>query len=48
LPLTSQLRVPYSKKLCGDNAAMIGVVSTINSVLQTSLTFDRQPNLKLL
>lgn len=47
LPLSQQLRVPYSKKLCGDNAAMIGMVAALNSKLDPTPHFDRQPNLKL-
>lgn len=47
LPLSLKLRVPYSKKLCGDNAAMIGVVATVNSTLKHNSLFERQPNQNL-
>jgi tRNA A37 threonylcarbamoyltransferase TsaD len=47
LPLSPKLRVPYSKKLCGDNAAMIGVVATQNKTIKPNQTFDRTPNLQL-
>jgi N6-L-threonylcarbamoyladenine synthase len=36
------LRVPPSKRLCGDNAAMIGLVAQWRPA---TATFDRQPNL---
>ena len=42
-----QLHVPYSKKLCSDNAAMIGVAGTvhIDQFSDTSLsTIERKPN----
>lgn len=41
-----RLRTPYSKKLCGDNAAMIGVVAWWQPP-QPSLALDRQPRLSL-
>lgn len=47
LPLSPKLRVPYSKKLCGDNAAMIGVVATVNECTNSDLKFERQPQKKL-
>jgi len=44
------LQVPYSKKLCGDNAAMIGLVATFkyskNEFTQEN-RLDRQPNLSI-
>lgn len=40
------LRVPYTNKLCGDNAAMIGLVAS-QRVLENSQTFERQPRLSL-
>jgi len=46
LPLSPQLKTPYSKKLCGDNAAMIGVVANVSKVAANS-EFERQPKLKL-
>lgn len=48
IPMSLKLRVPYSKKLCGDNAAMIGVVGNLNKRIITSNNFDRSPQLKLL
>jgi len=45
------LKIPYSKKLCGDNAAMIGLVAGFKysegEFIQTS-QLDRQPNLSIL
>ena len=40
---------PYSKRLCGDNAAMIGLVATLqySAHLSPVSTLDRQPNLSL-
>ncbi|MBP9820255.1 tRNA (adenosine(37)-N6)-threonylcarbamoyltransferase complex transferase subunit TsaD [Candidatus Woesebacteria bacterium] len=46
----SSLRVPYSKKLCADNAAMIGVVASLRIQMQkASYTQnpDREPRMKL-
>ena len=44
------LKVPYSKKLCGDNAAMIGLVASFK-YLKNEFTqenqLDRQPNLSI-
>ena len=40
------LRVPYTKKLCGDNAAMIGVVSSFKS-LKPSANLDRKPGWRI-
>lgn len=44
------LKVPYSKKLCGDNAAMIGLVASFkysrNEFAQEN-QLDRQPNLDI-
>jgi len=44
------LKVPYSKKLCGDNAAMIGLVASFkysrNEFTQEN-QLDRQPNLDI-
>jgi N6-L-threonylcarbamoyladenine synthase len=37
------LLTPYSKKLCGDNAAMIGVVAGLNHNLASDLNFERDP-----
>lgn len=47
LPLATTLRAPYSKKLCGDNAAMIGVVATTNPTILADSSFERQPNLRI-
>lgn len=44
------LRVPYSKKLCGDNAAMIGLVANFKyekGEFIKSIFLDRKPNLQL-
>ncbi len=44
------LKVPYSKKLCGDNAAMIGLAASykyIKSEFATLDQLDRQPNLNI-
>lgn len=40
------LRTPYTKRLCIDNAAMIGVVASFKPASPT-LELDRQPRLKL-
>ncbi len=45
------LKVPYSKKLCGDNAAMIGLVANFKyskSEFANLDQLDRQPNLAIL
>ena len=45
------LRVPYSKKLCGDNAAMIGLVANFKysrGEFAKLDQLDRQPNLAIL
>ena len=47
------LLIPYTKKLCGDNAAMVGVTAylkTKNGELKTIINIrdlDRKPNLKI-
>ena len=46
------LRVPYSKKLCGDNAAMIGIVAYLKNKNTKNLNakledIDRVPNAKV-
>lgn len=44
------LKVPYSKKLCGDNAAMIGLVAGFKYTQKEFIQgnkLDRQPNLKI-
>lgn len=41
-----KLRTPYSKRLCIDNAAMIGVVASFKQPT-SNLEIDRQPRLKL-
>jgi len=44
------LKVPYSKKLCGDNAAMIGLVASFKYSkmnLLKRIQLDRQPNLDI-
>lgn len=52
-PYRIALRVPYTKKLCGDNAAMIGVcayLKTKNEDLKKYMDYsriDRQPSLKI-
>jgi tRNA A37 threonylcarbamoyltransferase TsaD len=38
---------PPSKKLYGDNAAMIGIAAYLNQNLISPNTIDRKPNLKL-
>lgn len=40
------LKTPYSKKLCGDNGAMIGVVASTKP-LRNSKKFERMPRLKI-
>jgi tRNA A37 threonylcarbamoyltransferase TsaD len=47
IPLSTKLKTPYSKKLCGDNAAMIGVVANISTV-QHNQNFERAPKLKVM
>lgn len=47
---TIKLRVPYSKRLCGDNAAMIGLVANFKlqrGEFAKESDLDRQPNLKI-
>ena len=53
-PYNLALKVPYSKKLCSDNAAMIGVVASIQSMKlmkkrtpRASLKLERVPNLQI-
>lgn len=52
-PFNLKLRVPYTKKLCGDNAAMIGVVASyqLNQFLSggggLSAPLDRKPRWEL-
>ena len=44
------LLTPFSKKLCGDNAAMIGVSTYLKTCRETSINMgkiDRSPNLKI-
>lgn len=41
---TLKLRTPYTKRLCQDNAAMIGVAGQFG---KPAALFDRKPNLKL-
>ncbi len=45
-----ELKVPYSKKLCGDNAAMIGLVANFKyqkGEFANSAILDRKPNLNI-
>ena len=42
-----KLHIPYSKKLCGDNAAMIGVTAFLNPKYVSPTEIDRNPNLKI-
>lgn len=45
-----KLRAPYSKRLCGDNAAMIGLVANFKlqrGEFAKESDLDRQPNLKI-
>ena len=44
-----QVHFPYSRRLCGDNAAMIGFVAALqqSAHLSPAQTVDRQPNLAL-
>lgn len=45
-----KLKVPYSKKLCGDNAAMIGLVANFKLAkkeFSTTEDLDRKPNLAI-
>jgi N6-L-threonylcarbamoyladenine synthase len=52
-PYKLTLRTPYTKKLCGDNAAMIGLAAalrypTIHTNLSTTnIAFEREPNQKI-
>lgn len=50
-PFGLTLKVPYSKRLCGDNAAMIGVIGALhfaaNKTLPDPTTIQRQPRLNL-
>ncbi|HJY98293.1 MAG TPA: tRNA (adenosine(37)-N6)-threonylcarbamoyltransferase complex transferase subunit TsaD [Patescibacteria group bacterium] len=41
-------RVPYIKRLCGDNAAMVGVCAFLNPKFIDPEKIDRDPNVKLL
>jgi N6-L-threonylcarbamoyladenine synthase len=41
------LRVPYTKRLCGDNAAMIGVCANLNPMFIRPDNIDRNPRAKL-
>jgi N6-L-threonylcarbamoyladenine synthase len=41
-----KLKVPYTKRLCMDNAAMIGLVAGMKATEQAQ-NFDRNPNLLL-
>jgi len=41
------LRVPYHKRLCGDNAAMIGVVAGFKALKSSKSQIERQPNLSI-
>lgn len=47
LKKTISLKTPYTKKLCGDNAAMIGVVASLNKNLENDVNFEREPRLKI-
>lgn len=40
-----KLKVPYTKRLCMDNAAMIGVVAGMNTKKSSIESIERQPNL---
>lgn len=42
-----RLRTPYTKRLCGDNAAMIGVCANSNPIRITPKNIDRNPQAKL-
>lgn len=45
------LKVPYGKKLCGDNAAMIGLVASFKysrGEFSNTINLDRKPNLSFL
>lgn len=45
-----EIKVPYSKRLCGDNAAMIGLVASFKlqrGEFAKTKDLDRQPNLKI-
>lgn len=42
-----KLMAPYSKKLCGDNAAMVGVCAHLNPKYIDPDKIDRRPNLKI-
>lgn len=49
-PYGIALHIPYSKKLCGDNAAMIGVcayLKNLNTKFGNIDSIDREPRLKL-
>lgn len=37
-------RAPYSKRLCGDNAAMIGIVGGYKKISNSTIELDRKPN----
>jgi len=42
-----KLRVPYSKKLCADNAAMIGIAAGFKPLRKSNKKIERQPRLEL-
>ncbi len=42
-----RVRIPYTKKLCGDNAAMVGLCAYLNPLYIKPGEIDRNPNLKL-
>lgn len=50
-PFNLTLRVPYTKRLCGDNAAMIGVLGALHvadgGAVPNPATLERQPRLSL-
>jgi len=46
-PNKLRLRVPYTKRLCQDNAAMIGVVAQLGVPLSNTSTLERAPRLSI-